>query len=426
MPALFTRERHVSPGLMELLATNPHGMGQGRALFSQPSYQESEDEALRTIVNRARLQAAGFNPDVTIPQSLGAFGKEAALQLGAAALPALRAAPRALGLATGLGAYLGLPGSGGADEDADRIKALQRLLKQEGYYSGNIDGNMGPMTQRAKTAYETDRLERQRLQTQQEQAAAARAESERLRLEQEQVAKERFAGEERLRQMEGEVPVARRALREYGPLLGYGVGAGLGLLGRTKMTGLANRASARAAARSSELVSGAGDPASRIGGINTFWQEGGAAAVPFTSAPRARFAVRSNRAAPSAASLYPAPPTRAQYFTGRDVGVLAGAGGEAAFGQVMAQQAQEELTAAQQAVSADPSEANIRRLETARDRMALWEFTGNLGRGFGMGYGGAAFKSRYRPSRPDVAAAEAERIRLDRLLKRRAPRKKAK
>jgi hypothetical protein len=76
------------------------------------------------------------------------------------------------------------------------------------------------------------------------------------------------------------------------------------------------------------------------------------------------------------------------------------------------------LAAAQDAVSKDPSEVNVRRLETARDRLANAEAIAYLGRGamVGTGLGEVKAQLKYAPPRPNIAAAEAERGRLDRLL----------
>lgn len=126
--------------------------------------------------------------------------------------------------------------------------------------------------------------------------------------------------------------------------------------------------------------------------------------------------VVSERDAPSAATLYPSPMGMSDYLRVRDAGVVAGGAAEAGFGHVMAQDAHREVQDAQTAVAADPSEANIQRLQAATDRAALWEMTGNMGRGVAGGYLLSAPKMPYRTTRPDVAAGEAERLRLDAMV----------
>src|SRR5690606_5901762 len=237
----------------------------------------------------------------------------------------------------------------------------------------------------------------------------------------EREAEQRAAGEKRMREMEENVSPVSRAIRDYGPLAGYALGALAGIGTRRGMTGAFARQSERAAAQANKLVSGEGDLPQRMGGVNRYFQEGGAKELPFQPAPTSRFGMRSNPNAPSAATLHQPPPRISEFVRARDLGVVAGAGAVAGLGHQMAEDARAEVKAAFDAVERDPSEANIQRLQAAMDRAALWDFTGNIGRGMGLTYAFSAPKLRYQTTRPNVEAAEAERVRIDQMIN--APRR---
>jgi hypothetical protein len=186
------------------------------------------------------------------------------------------------------------------------------------------------------------------------------------------------------------------------------------------MTKTFKKSSEEAAKRTDKFIAGRGDIPSRAGGVNRFWQEGGANVPPFKASPKDKFALKSNAKAPSATTLYPPPSVMSQYVKGRDAGVLAGAGADVAGSQYMASKAFDEMQEAQRAISADPSEANIQRLQDAKTGFAMWESIGRLGMGAGLGYFGSAPKMRYATTRPNVGRAEAERARLDEILKNRS------
>lgn len=399
-------------GLMGLFGMLPQeAETMPRGLFAPDPDLEWLVDQVRKARLAEELRAAGFNPDVTPGQALREFAVTAPVELAMAAFPAARFFPKTTGAAAGLLSYFGLTGEAGSSDEG--VKETQRRLKELGYYTGPIDGKMGPQTQAAMQRYEQDRVQREQAEA---ERLKAQAEAERIQFEREQAqrqAEQRAAGEQRMREIEESVSPFQRILRDYGPLVGYIPGIIGGFMTRRGMVGSANRASQAAAERANKLVSGEGDLQARMGGVNQFWQEGGARAIPFAPSPRARFGMRSNPDAPSATTLYPQPPARAQWGGARDVGVLAGAGAEAWVGHKMAEDAQEEVRAAYEAVQQDPSEANIQRLHAALDRAAMWETVGNLGRGMMLGYVGAAPKFRYQTTRPDVAAAEAERTRLD-------------
>src|SRR5690606_27515104 len=323
-------------------------------------------QKVRQARMREELSAAGIDPDnpgMTLPE----FGRHAATELALAAVPAAKLFPKATGLAAGLGAFFGLTSPAGSADEG--VKQLQQQLKDAGYYQGPIDGKMGPMTQAAQQRFEQDRMQREQAEVARQQAEAermrAQAEAERVQFEREQAereAEQRAAGEQRMREMEENVSPVRQALRDYGPLAGYALGALAGIGTRRGMTGAFARQSERAAAQANKLVSGEGDLPQRMGGVNRFFQEGGAKELPFQPAPTSRFGMRSNPNAPSAATLHQPPPRISEFARVRDLGVLAGAGAEAALGHQMAEDARAEVKSAFDAVERDPSEANIQRL----------------------------------------------------------------
>jgi len=370
-------------------------------------------QKVRQARMREELSAAGIDPDnpgMTLPE----FGRHAAIELGMSLVPALRLFPRATGLAAGLGAFFGGTSEAGSADDG--VKQLQQQLKDAGYYQGPIDGKMGPMTQAAQQRFEQDRMRREQAEA---ERMRAQAEAERVRFEREQAEREaaqRAAGEKRMREMEENVSPVSRAIRDYGPAVGFGLGVLTGGLTRGKMARTYSRASEEAAQRSNRLISGEGDLPSRIGGVNQFWQEGGAAAVPFSPAPAARAGVRPNPDAPSATKLYQTPRI-SEFARVRDVVPVGGFLGEAAVSSHFGEQARRELREAYEAAERDPSEANINRLQAAMDRAAIFDTMGRFGLGAAFGFGAGAAKARYRTTRPDVGAAEAERIRIDQLLR---------
>lgn len=373
---------------------------------------------LRTASRREQVREAGLDPDMMGRPSIEQFVREAPIELGMSVLPAARLFPKTTGLGAGLATFFGSTSEAGEADDA--VKQLQQQLRDAGYYSGPIDGIMGGGTRTAKQQFDADAarreqadLERQRVEAARTAAQAQAEEARREREEAKLAAQQRAAGEQRMREMEENVPAWRRILRDYGPMAGYAAGALAGIGTRKGMTGSFSRGSKAAASKMDELVSGQGDLPARMGGVNRFWQEGGAKELPFNPAPTSRFGMQSNPKAPSATTLHQPPPRISEFARARDAGVLAGAGTEAMVGQKMAERARADLAEAYDAVERDPSEANIQRLQAAMDRVAVWDFTGNLGRGMGLLYAAMAPKMRYQSTRPNVAAGEAERTRLD-------------
>lgn len=385
--------------------------------------QQSErptSELLSDFATDAALSAA--------PMALGPLGKAAQHSPKLASILMGAGGVLATSSGTGEGQARGQP--------SEETMALQRKLKDAGYYTGPIDGTTGGLTQAAREKYEADQaakaaqaLERLKVESEaaksaaeKQKADAAIAEAQQRQAALQEETRRRTEGEERLRKMEEDVPFVQRALRDYGPSVGYGVGAGAGLLGKFLINKGFNARSAAQAARANDLMSQeGGDIASRVGRVNQFWGEGqkGAAEVPFLASPGAKPPIRSNPNAPSSSELYQ---------TGRladpvtDATMAGAFAVESGLSYKALSDARAEEDAARKAASADPSEINLRRLQSALDNKAIFETLFNAGRVGGATYVGAGGKMQRQPTRPDVNVAEAERLRIEQYLNQRASR----
>lgn len=152
----------------------------------------------------------------------------------------------------------------------------------------------------------------------------------------------------------------------------------------------------------------------RYSNINRFWSEGGAGKnVPFKTTTSGEW---RGQKAPDPASLYP---EGSKYMRTGDAAVMGTAlaeGGAAQFIGVPAAQA--ELEKAQAAVDQDANEANLTRLENARNMLAIANTVARVGFGVAAGRGAGVLSKPYKPSRPNIQDAEAERAALLALSKR--------
>lgn len=337
------------------------------------------------------------------------------------------AAMLALPSAVGMGAKVAVPalsaylyGSGidpASGNDAEQVKQLQIKLRDGGYYTGPIDGRMGPATARGQDAF----LRAEQVRLQGETAAAQRASAEAQIAAAEMQRKQleyREQGSERLREMEGDVPVHRRALRDYATPLGVMLGMIGGAGVRAGVTHAFNKASKNVADAAEGLFAGGarGTP-NRVSRVNEFWRRGGAKPdeIPFLPTPGVNPGISANPNAAPIGQLYqPSRVTNAAV----DAGVTGAFGADAAYGQfVLVPAANERLQRATEAASADPSEVNIRELQAAKDNLALADLITNLGRGGGAAYLGSTFKMPRSPSVPAMQKPEAEKLMLERLLR---------
>lgn len=312
---------------------------------------------------------------------------------------------------------------------SEPVKAMQQELKVKGYYGGPIDGVMGTATQAAKAAYEKDEqvkqsqaLELGKAGAETEKAKAAAAETERLRMAAEQDAARRAQGDQRMQDMEGQVSPFSRAIREYGPALGTLAGFLGGGLTRYKVVNASNKAS-QAAAKEAEAIMAkpAADTAAQVGRVNNFWtqgQKGGSPEAPFIVGGNRKNGYSSNAEAPQASSLYQQ--TSADKMNNRLTDAAIPAGGIAEWAVVdstLGERGRANLAEAQKAVQLDPSEANIRWLQSAKDKLAAADSISSMGRSFAGGYGSEALVKRRSFSRPSTMEAEAEQMKLSQLLK---------
>lgn len=342
---------------------------------------------------------------------------------------AATAAPRVAIPMLGAAGLLYSADPAGGQESPDAVKALQMRLRDQGFYTGNIDGRMGPATARAQQAL----MAAEQLKVQQQAALAgqksaeatalsanAAAEETRRRAEDDRrKAQQREEGETRLRETEQNVPWYRRALRDYATPIGVGAGMLAGAGVRAGVTGAFNKLSERAAGRAEGLFgTAARGPAARVARVNEFWRRGGGE-VPFTSTPNTNPGFASNPGAAPLEKLFQ--PNRTANI-GTDVGITGAFAGESALGQtVLLPQARDELRGAQEAVSKDPSEVNISRLQASIDRVAVAEALTNFGRAGALSYPGSSLKMQRRPTAPAMNKAEEERLLLEKMLRPTTP-----
>lgn len=438
----------------------------GIALGPQSVQEEQDLRATPGAVN-ALLEVSGIAPVFRAGQHLAAAGAAGDPIRGGAsigegivmALPFTRAGraafatlPRAMGTGLGAGVVvetaagrgpLAIGGAeaqpkGGREAPSEAVMALQRQLQEAGYYSGPIDGLMGKGTRDAKAAFDAAQsradstaIDRLKAQADADRAAAGKKTADTAAAETARKAAERAAGEQRLRDLDSSwLSQGLNAAMSLGPWLGFGIG---GYLGHRLQNALTQRAAGaattRAAAADAVMAQPvpANDVPGRIGRVNRFWSEGNPAGIePFRSAPRAagQHPYTVNTDVPTAAQLYRTP-TMNRLLEGVPVPVVGGLEHiSAEYG--MARPAREALAAAQAAVQADPSEANIQSLQLARARMAVSDLTSRIGWGMGVGSAGQSVlhsiggDPRARPA--SIAAAERERGLLTSILQGRPTR----
>jgi hypothetical protein len=224
-------------------------------------------------------------------------------------------------------------------------------------------------------------------------------------------------GGERLREAEKNVGPFSRMLRDYGEIGGTAAGLALGGLGRWGMVRHANRAAAEGASEIEQMLERrmtAVPP--RTGRLNEVWRQGGAPpeGVPFSPAPGTRYGVATNPAATPSSELFRGPTGIRGQFTGTDMAVMGGAGGDIAISEVRRRAAENELAQAQQDAKADPSELNIGRMQRAMDEVAFWQSMSRLGQTFGAGYALTATKTPRLYPQPNLS--QAEMANLNRLI----------
>jgi hypothetical protein len=223
----------------------------------------------------------------------------------------------------------------------------------------------------------------------------------------------------------------------WGPMAGYLLGGAWGYAERAGIAKLMDRASRIRTERANALLGdvGAGSANERAARMNQFWSEGGSRNPPFVYTPGARpypwttvpdapprgassmFTPRDPAATLNAAGLYQ--PSAMERF-GPFAAVAGQGGAEWAIGSHLLENAKQEYDAANAAIAGkdNPTEVEMERLVTARQRLAQYDFL----RRFGQGQIGGAFirdtkaQAARANQRPSVNRAEAERADIDLLL----------
>jgi hypothetical protein len=159
------------------------------------------------------------------------------------------------------------------------------------------------------------------------------------------------------------------------------------------------------------------DVPARVAETNEFWRLGGRGGnVPFNQTPGVGRGYGVNPNAAPASELFPQPHGFRSQVRGPDYALTAGYGVDAVVMEVRAHQAHEEVKAAREDYRKDPTEANLSRLQRALDMEGFWTAAARTGQ---MAIPAHALTTKLMPyqyPRPgNVAAAEAEMMRLNRL-----------
>lgn len=393
---------------------------------STPAQASPEDPFERAAYRWRGGRPMAPTPDVGTPAEM--------LQGASMLLPgAAGMITRAPKLATAaLVGYYGLSGTDPANgQEADPVKQLQTKLRDAGYYSGPIDGKMGPATSRAQQAQQ----QADQLAVQQQGAEAARATADAQRQaataqlaetqRQSQAAvdeqQKQAAGQERYQQAEGNVGPVSSALRSYGAPIGTTLGIVAGPLARWGVTKASNAISRRAANEAEALFAPAakGTPA-RVANANEFYRRGGAGAeVPYLVTPGQAPGFAANPAVAGTEKLFQPPSALSNGL--KDAGITAGFAAESAGSKYMGMGAEADLKDALEAARKDPSQMNIDRVQTLKDKAAFYDAAMNLGRAGAVSYPASMLKMQRAPSVPSMAGMEAERMKLEALLRKKTP-----
>jgi peptidoglycan hydrolase-like protein with peptidoglycan-binding domain len=321
-------------------------------------------------------------------------------------------------------------------EEPSATRQLQMQLQQAGHYKGVVDGRMGPETRQAQEAYaaaqeqeraQARQLEQDKISASLGAANATRASAEAAAAETKRLAdaaalksQQRDQGNQRLQDMEANTPGYRKAIRDYSTPLGVAAGLVAGAAARKGVVAASDKLSEMGANKAEQLFATAtkSTPA-RVARVNEFWRKGGGE-VPFLPTPGANPGFAANPNVSGMDKLYQ-PSRGANAAT--DLGVAGAFGAESAAAQrFMEDPAREELRAANEATAADPSEANIQRLQAAKDNMAIAGGLKSFGRLGGLGYLGSSVKMQRSSAVPNMVPAEAERMALEKTLRLRAAR----
>lgn len=294
------------------------------------------------------------------------------------------------------------------------IERAQQILKGLNLYRGRIDGRWEGQTAAAVETYLGQLRERQRaIETQLGELGA--------RSEREGAALDGLLRDWRGSRIDSEVHPVDRFIRDNPNVIGAIAGGVVGPAWRIGTTAGSRAQHARTVAEANRLLSrGAADTEARAADMNLFYTRGGGRA-PFDVDRTAPLGFRAAADQPtSAAGLYP-PGGHPVWRTG-DTVRMGSFSGLAGLGEWRALMVREELAEARRAAQAEPSEANLRRVNRAERELALLLIGARTAEGAFSTYPVTSYFARYGSRRnPDTNLAEAEVMRLNRLLGREAP-----
>lgn len=360
-------------------------------------------------------------------------------------------APRLTAAALGAGGAMAPSMTEGAEnqhaalpKDPKDIMALQAQLKAAGYPIEKIDGviNPGGPTERAFRQFQQDQatrraedLKREELRIQGGKTEAdtktaeattrtAEAKLKETELEEKRLERKRLA-DERIRELDKELPLSSKIMRDYSGPAGMVLGGVAGSLGRVLTQVPANRAIRETAKAGNKIMAedvtagkkGAEAALARATRANEFWRAGGAKEVPFLleSGKPGGFAINP-KTTPINSTYSP------QIHPAVEAAAAAPAALEFGWSNHYKGEWEQELKDAQKALSEDASEANIQRVNKAKDNVGLFTGLERLGQtALGVQAVGA-IGNRFLPKgpamRPNMQPAEQEQGSLQEVIRK--------
>jgi hypothetical protein len=286
------------------------------------------------------------------------------------------------------------------------ITAIQERLKREGKNLGNtgpnrdgVDGINKGLTQKAIEEFKAQ------IQADLDKAYKRRTDLEKVGTDLD----ERAAFEDE------QAPEWKKVGRELAPWIGVAAGMAIGYRGRAGAVKKAIPAAQKSANEANALltpgpVSAGRTNASRAAlkrqyaNINEFWIKGGAGdRVPFELKTNGEYKARPKKDVMPPSELF-----KSHRFRAGDAVVMAMAAGETGLSTVAIHFAEGELKAAQQAVDDQATPAAVKRLETARDNLALLQLAQRAGAAVLATRLAGSFKNKYPSVRGTIPGVKAK------------------
>ena len=286
------------------------------------------------------------------------------------------------------------------------ITEIQKRLKREGKNIGNtgpnrdgVDGINKGLTQKGIEEFKAQ------IEADLERAYKRRTDLEKVGTDLD----ERAAFEDE------EAPEWKKVGRELAPWIGVAAGMAIGYRGRAGAVKKAIPAAQKSANEANALltpgpVSAGRTNASRAAlkrqyaNINEFWIKGGAGdQVPFELKANGEYKARPKKDVMPPSELF-----KSHRFRAGDAVVMAMAAGETGLSTVAIHFAEGELKAAQQAVDDQATPAAVKRLETARDNLALLQLAQRAGAAVLATRLAGSFKNKYPSVRGTIPGVKAK------------------